>query len=64
MKLLGSPFFIRLVQNIHKSVGRLRNGVEPGGPSMEGSGRLNTKIFWQYFVEELKNQAGWRNLKK
>lgn len=57
-RLLASPAFHRLVRKAHKKAHEIRHGPsveEMGGVKIDKTGS-DTKKFFEYFMEELKDQ--------
>ncbi|KAL2039562.1 hypothetical protein N7G274_007834 [Stereocaulon virgatum] len=55
-RLLASPAFHRLVQNIHKGIRQMRHGPdleEMGGTKID---KPNNKNFLEHYLEEIKDQ--------
>ncbi|KAJ6018821.1 hypothetical protein N7499_009998 [Penicillium canescens] len=58
-RLLRSPIFHRMVGRVHEKIQHVRHGVPPeqmGGTKLENNGS-GLKQFFDYFKEELKDQA-------
>jgi len=64
VQLLRSQAFHRAVRGVHRQIHRMRNGTpleEMGGTKMDVAQRDS---FLKHFVDELKDQGGWKANKR